>query len=150
MWNGWSPKHLNPLKSSAGLISKLSLSTKAACRALGIEVTSTTASKTCRIYWGGGAIVCRAGVLPRTCSEDSQKASELREMLSVPGTVNMLGMQTMKGMWNLVPWWGLFVINAEVWGQIQLVAGEVNTQYVQSWAEFSIQHNASLVFHLTL
>lgn len=82
---------------------------------------------------GAATIVCRAGVLPRTCSEDLQKASELGSaMLSVPGTVNMLGMQTMKGMWNLVPRWGLFVINAEVWGQMQLVAGEVNTQYVQS------------------
>lgn len=100
---------------------------------------------------GATAIVCRAGVLPPTCSEDLQRASELRaEMLSVPGTVNMLGMQTMKGMWNLVPRWGLFVINAAVWGQIQLVAGEVNTPYVQSWAQFSIQHNASLVFHPTL
>lgn len=77
--------------------------------------------------------MCRAGVLPRTCSEDLQKASELRaEMLSVPGTVNMLGTQTMKGMWNSVPGWGLFVIKAEVWGQAQLVAGEVNTRYVQS------------------
>lgn len=100
---------------------------------------------------GAAAIVCRAGVLPPTCSEDLQKASELRaQMLSVPGTVNMLGIQTMKGMWNLVPRWGLFVINAEVWGQIQLVAGEVNTPYVQSWAQFSIQRNASLVFHPTL
>lgn len=53
MWNGWSPKHLNLLKSCAGLTSKLSLSTKAvrwSRRARGIEVTSTVSSKTCRIY----------------------------------------------------------------------------------------------------
>lgn len=93
MWNGWSPKHLNCLKSCTGLTSKLSLSTKAARwgrRARGIEVTSTVASKTCRICGGGAAaIVCCAGVLPRTCSEDFQKASELRArcyLSQVPST----------------------------------------------------------------
>lgn len=61
MWNGWSPKQLNLLKSRAGLASKLSLITKATRWARGIEVTSTAASKTCRICRGsrGHCLPCR-------------------------------------------------------------------------------------------
>lgn len=47
-------------------------------------------------------------------------------MLSLGDTVNMLGTQTIKGMWNLVPQWGMFVISVKFCGRIQLVPGEVN------------------------
>lgn len=63
------------------------------------------------------AIVCCAGVLHPTCSEDLGKPQRgLAEMLSLPDTVNMLGTQTIKAMWNLVLQWGMFVISVKLLG----------------------------------
>lgn len=78
MWKGWSTKHLNVLKSSGRLISKLSLITKAACwnhRAWGIEVTAIATSKTSRIYRNYGyCLLCRCAASNMLWR--SQKATE--------------------------------------------------------------------------
>lgn len=86
-------------------------------RARGIEVTSIATSKTNRICRSDGyCLPCRCAA--SNALWRSQKAIQLRkwgldEMLSVPGTVNMKGNQTINGMRNLLLQWGMFGSSVE-------------------------------------
>lgn len=87
---------------------------------------------------GAIAIVCCAGVLPPTSSEDLRKLQSSAErafkMLSLPDTDNMVGTQTIEGMWTLALQGGVFVISAKLCRRIQMVAGQVKICAV--WQSF--------------